>query len=50
MSDMNARVGDLAVQEVIVKFGVPGVNWTGKRLVQFCTDVSLVAGNTWHIV
>jgi hypothetical protein len=44
---MHARVGDVEVEEVIGKFGVPGVNWAGRRMVQFCTEAGLLAGNTW---
>jgi hypothetical protein len=35
------------MEEVIGKFGVPGVNWGGGRMVQFCTEACLHAGNTW---
>jgi integral membrane sensor domain MASE1 len=42
---MNARVGDVEV--VIGNFGVPVVNWAGRRIVQFCKDAGLLAGNTW---
>jgi hypothetical protein len=44
---MHARVGDLELEEVIGKFGVPGVNWAGRRMVQFCTEAGLLARNKW---
>jgi exonuclease III len=47
LGDMNVRVGDLKVEEVISKFGVPVVNWAGRRMVQFFTEAGLIAGNTW---
>jgi hypothetical protein len=28
---MNARVGNVEMEGVIGKFGVPGVNWAGER-------------------
>jgi hypothetical protein len=42
---MNAGVGDVEMEEAIVKFGVPGVNWAGRRMVQLCTEAGLIAGN-----
>jgi hypothetical protein len=35
------------MEVVIGKFGVPGMNWAGRRMVQFCTEAGLLAGNTW---
>jgi hypothetical protein len=43
---MNERVGDVDVEEVIVNFGVPGMNWTGRIMVQFCTDARPIAGKS----
>jgi hypothetical protein len=40
---MDARVVNVEVEEVIVKFGIPVMNWTGRRMVQFCTDAGLIA-------
>jgi hypothetical protein len=31
LSDINARVGYVEVEEGIHKFGVPGVNWAGRN-------------------
>jgi hypothetical protein len=36
LGDMNARVGNMEMEGVIVKFGVPVVNWAGERMVEFC--------------
>jgi hypothetical protein len=36
LGDMNARVGNMEMEGVIGKFGVPGVNWAGEIMVQFC--------------
>jgi hypothetical protein len=47
LGDMNAQVGDLELEEVIGEFGVPGVNWAGRRMVRFCTEAGLIAGSTW---
>jgi hypothetical protein len=27
-------------------FGVPGMNWSGTRMVQFCTEAGPIAGNS----
>jgi hypothetical protein len=42
---MNARVGDVKVEEMIGKFDVPAVNRSGRRIVQLCTEAGLIAGN-----
>jgi hypothetical protein len=47
LGDMNPRDGDVEVEEVIGEFSVPGVNWAGKRMLQFCTEARLLTGNTW---
>jgi hypothetical protein len=35
------------VKEVISKFGFHGMEWTGGRMVQFCKEAGLIAGNRW---
>jgi hypothetical protein len=35
------------IEGVIGKFGVPGVNWTGERMVELCVDSGLIVGNAW---
>lgn len=47
LGDMNARVGNVEMEGVIGKFGVPGVNWAGERMVEFCAESGLIVGNTW---
>jgi isopentenyldiphosphate isomerase len=50
LDDMNSQVGDMEVEEVIVKevfgehlvFSVPVMNWTGRRMMQFCTEAGLI--------
>jgi hypothetical protein len=34
------------VEEVIGKFGVPGVNRADRRMVQFCTEADITGGNS----
>ena len=46
LGDLNARVGDREVEGVIGKFGVPGVNESGERLIEMCVERELVIGNT----
>ena len=41
--DMNVRVGDMEVEGVIGKFGVPGVNENGGKLI----EKRMRAGNTF---
>ena len=47
MGDMNAKVGDREREGVIGKFGVPGVNENGERLVEVCAERRMIVGNTW---
>jgi exonuclease III len=37
LGDINTIVGNMEMEGVIGKFGVPGVNWAGERMVEFCT-------------
>ena len=36
LGDLNARVGDGEVEGVVGKYGVPGGNESGERLVNMC--------------
>ena len=47
LGDLNAKVGDRVVEGVIGKYGVPGVNENGERLVEVCIERRLSVGNTW---
>lgn len=47
LGDLNAKVGDRGVDGVIGKYGVPGVNENGERLVEVCIERRLSVGNTW---
>ena len=37
LGDMNASVGNREVYRVVGKYGVPGVNENGERLVEVCS-------------
>ena len=47
LGDLNARVGDVEIDNVIGMHGVPGVNDSGEQLVGLCMEHELVIGNTW---
>ena len=47
LGDMNAKVGNREVDRVVGKYGVPGVNENGERLVEVCSERRLSIGNTW---
>ena len=47
LGNMNARVVNSEVCKVVGKYGVPGVNENGKRLVEICSERRLKIGNTW---
>ena len=38
LGDLNARVGDGEVESVVGKYGVPGENESGKRLLDTCDE------------
>ena len=46
LGDMNAKVGDHEREGVIGKYGVPGVNENGERLIEVCAERRLIIGNT----
>ena len=47
LGDMNARVGDGEVEGVVGKYGVPGENESGERLLDMCVEQELVIGNSF---
>ena len=47
LGDLNARVGDQVVQGIVGKYGVPGVDDNGARLLHMCDEQELVVGNTF---
>ena len=47
LGDMNAKVGDREKDGVLGRYGVPGVNENGERLVEMCSERRLIVGNTW---
>ena len=47
MGDMNAKVGDERVDEVVGKWGVPGKNENGEWLVDVCAERGLFLANTF---
>ena len=46
LGDLNRRVGNEEIDGVTGKFGVPGVNENGERLIEVCSDLGLLIGNT----
>ena len=47
LGDMNAKVGNREADMGVGKYGVPGVNENGERLVEVCCKRRLSIGNTW---
>ena len=47
LGDLNARVGDGEVEGVVGKYGVPGENENGERLLDMCVEQKLVKGNSF---
>ena len=47
MGDLNARVGDVAIDGIIGKFGVEGINESGSFLIDTCCEHQLTIGNTF---
>ena len=46
LGDLNARVGDEMVENVIGRYGVPGRNDSGENLIGLCMEQELVVGNS----
>ena len=46
MGDLNARVGDEEIEGVVGRYGVPGRNENGDRLIGVCVEREMVVGNT----
>ena len=46
LGDLNARVGDEMVGNVLGRFGVPGVNMSGLRMLEMCLEYDLAVGNS----
>ena len=44
LGDLNARVGDGEVEGVVGKYGVPGENESGERLLDMCVEQQLIGG------
>ena len=49
LGDLNARVGDGEVEGVVGKYGVPGENESGERLLDMCVEQELVIGNSFFL-
>ena len=47
LGDLNARVGDVEVEGVVGKYGVPGENESGERLLDMCVEQELAIGNSF---
>ena len=43
---LNVRVGDVTVEDVVGRHGVPGRNDSGENLIGLCMERELVVGNT----
>ncbi len=46
LGDLNARVGDEVVENVVSRYGVPGRNESGRKLLDMCMERELVIGNS----
>ena len=42
LKDLNARAGDVDMDVVIGRFGVPGVSNCGERLIEMCSELGLL--------
>ncbi len=47
MGDMNAKVSDKFVMDVVEKWGIPGKNENGEWLVDVCAEWGLFLANTF---
>ena len=49
LGDLNARVGDGEVEGVVGKYGVPGENESGERLLDICVEQELAIRNSFFM-
>ena len=47
LGELNARVGDGEVEGVVGKYGIPGENESGERLLGMCVEQELVICNSF---
>ena len=47
LGDLNARVGVGEIEGVLGRYGVPGVNESGERLIDMCIEKELAIGNSF---
>ena len=47
LGDLNERVGNEVVEGVMGRWGVEGVNLSGERMVELCTERELCIGNSY---
>ena len=47
LGDLNARVGDGEVEGVVGKYGVPGENESGERLLDAFVEQEMLIGNSF---
>ena len=47
LGDLNARVGNEEILGVMGKYGGPGRNVSGERLLEMCSELELGIGNTY---
>ena len=47
LGDLNTRVGNEEIEGVLGRYGVPGVNESGERLLDMCVEKELAVGNSF---
>ena len=47
LGDLNARVGNEVIEGIVGRYGVPGRNESGERLLEMCEEEELVVGKSW---
>ena len=47
LGDLNARVGNVLIERIVGRHGVPGRNESGERLLEMCAVQELMVGNSW---
>ena len=47
LGDLNARVGDVKVPDVIGDYGVPGINESGEQMIDMCVQFEMAVCNTF---
>ena len=48
IGDLNVWVGNIVVDGIVERYGVPGINDNGRKVIDFCAGMELCIANTFY--